>query len=355
MSAAHLPDPAAAGASPEAQEAPEDPARDAEDPPAPPPGLLVTGCYDARPGYGVRRSGGARNLLLTWTLAGGGRFRQGSANVPARAGDLVVLGPGVPHDYAVAPGCDRWAFWWVHCQPRIAWRSWLGPYETGDRLYAVSSVPPDVRDRIEAAFRRMHADARWPGTGAPPRPEDPGGTDAVSPFRAVAAQATAARELALGGVEEVMVLATAAAAPHRHDSDRNGQSSQSSRSSQSSQSSRAKRGERAPDGVDPRVRQAEALLLADPAAPHSVASLAERVALSPSRLAHLFSAQLGHTPMEAVRDARLRHAARLLEMTDLPVERVAAAAGFSGPSHFSRLFRARFGAPPGAFRADVRA
>ncbi|AXK33576.1 helix-turn-helix domain-containing protein [Streptomyces armeniacus] len=323
MSAAHLPDPAA------------------DDPPAPPPGLLVTGCYDEPPGYAVRRSGGARNLLLTWTLAGGGRFRQGAADVAARPGDLVVIGPGVPHDYAVAPGCDRWAFWWVHCQPRIAWRSWLGPYESADRLYAITSVPGDVRERIDAAFRRVHADARWAGAGAPPEPEAAGG--AGTRFRAVAAQAAAARELALGGVEEVLVLAAAAAAPAR-------ERDQGARD----QGVRADRSARAPDDVDPRVRRAEALLLADPAAPHSVASLAERVALSPSRLAHLFSAQLGHTPMEAVRDARLRHAARLLEMTDLPVERVAAASGFSGPSHFSRLFRARFGAPPGAFRAGFR-
>ncbi|WP_346428812.1 helix-turn-helix transcriptional regulator [Streptomyces sp. Z26] len=157
----------------------------------------------------------------------------------------------------------------------------------------------------------------------------------------MAAQGAAARELALGGVEEVLVLAAAAA---RHpgtagngDGDGDGKGRGPAR-----------------DRVDPRVRRAEALLLADPAAPHTVASLAERVALSPSRLAHLFAAQLGRTPMEAVRDARLRHAARLLEMTDLPVARVAAAAGFAGPSHFSRLFRARYGAPPGAFRTGFR-
>ncbi|MGW7353175.1 helix-turn-helix domain-containing protein [Streptomyces sp. NPDC054784] len=318
MSAAHVPVPAAG------------------EPPAPPPGLLVTGCYDEAPGYAVRRSGGARGLLLTWTLAGGGRFRQGAAEVAARAGDLVVVGPGVPHDYAVAPGCDRWAFWWVHCLPRVAWRSWLGPYEAADRLYAITSLPDAVRLRVDAAFRRVHADARWAGAGAPPEPEAAGAGAGGTRFRAVAAQGAAARELALGGVEEVLVLAAAAA---RRPGAGTGTGAG---------------GNGGGDGVDPRVRRAEALLLADPAAPHTVASLAERVALSPSRLAHLFSAQLGRTPMEAVRDARLRHAARLLEMTDLPVARVAAAAGFAGPSHFSRLFRARYGAPPGAFRTGFR-
>ena len=53
----------------------------------------------------------------------------------------------------------------------------------------------------------------------------------------------------------------------------------------------------------------------------------------------------------ALREARLRHAARLLEGSDLSVERVAAASGFASPFHFNRVFRARYGVPPGAYRA----
>lgn len=55
--------------------------------------------------------------------------------------------------------------------------------------------------------------------------------------------------------------------------------------------------------------------------------------------------------MRALREARLRHAARLLEATDLPVERVAQASGFVSPFHFHRVFRERFGMPPGAYRS----
>ena len=91
---------------------------------------------------------------------------------------------------------------------------------------------------------------------------------------------------------------------------------------------------------------------ADPAAPHTVRSLAEQVALSPSRFAHLFTRQIGQSPMRALREARLRHAARLLESTDLSVERVAAASGFASPFHFNRVFRERYGRPPGAYRGS---
>jgi AraC family transcriptional regulator of arabinose operon len=283
--------------------------------PAPPPGLVVAGRYDEAPGYGVSRPRGADSWLFTWTTGGHGRLRQGATEVRAGTGDLVVLGPGVPHGYTVEPGAAHWRFWWSHCQARPTWSPWLRPYDTGDGMYVVTPTPAAVHGRVEAAFRRMLTDARWAGTGAPSAtaPEDD---------RVAVAHGTAARELALCALEEVLLLTAATARPPS-----------------------------ARPGVDVRVRRAQALIAADPGAPHTVRSLAETVALSPSRFAHLFTQQLGQSPMRALREARLRHAARLLEVTDLSVDRVAAASGFASPSHFNRVFRERYGTPPGAYRA----
>ncbi|TMR16953.1 helix-turn-helix domain-containing protein, partial [Nonomuraea zeae] len=133
-----------------------------------------------------------------------------------------------------------------------------------------------------------------------------------------------ARELVLGAVEEVLVLAAAAARPD------------------------------GPDDGDQRVRRATAIIAAEPGAPHSVASLARAVALSPSRFAHLFAEETGQTPMQAVRQARVRHAASLLEVTDLDVGQVAAASGFVSPFHFSRAFKKEYGLPPRDYRARLR-
>ncbi|MFF0732446.1 helix-turn-helix domain-containing protein [Streptomyces chartreusis] len=283
--------------------------------PAPSPGLVVVGHYDQPPGYRVERPRGADSWLFTWTTAGRGRLRHGSTGARAGAGDLVVLAPGVPHGYGVQQGAPHWEFWWVHCQARPTWRSWLRPYDVGEGLYVVTPTPDAVHGRVEAAFRRMLADARWTGTDAPPAPAS--GEEPVA-----VAHGTAARELALCSLEEVVLLTagTARTAPAR-------------------------------PGVDPRVRRAQALIDADPAAPHTVRSLAEHVALSPSRFAHLFTGQVGRSPMRALREARLRHAARLLESTGLSVDRVAAASGFASPYHFNRAFRERYGRPPGAYRS----
>jgi AraC family transcriptional regulator of arabinose operon len=288
--------------------------RDTGDP-APPPGLVVLGHFDQPPGYGVNRPHGSTSWLFTWTTAGRGRLWQGGANTSAGAGALVVLAPGVPHGYGVEPGARHWRFWWAHCQARPSWAAWLRPYDAGHGMYVVTSVPAGAHGRVGAAFRRMHADARWTGTEAPPDGALPDGQVAV-------AHGSAARELALCALEEIVLLTTAGIRP---------------------QSPRP--------GLDARIRRAQDLIDADPGAPHTVRSLAEGVALSPSRFAHLFSSQLGRSPMRALREARLRHAALLLESTDLPVERVAAASGFVSPFHFSRAFHERYGAPPGAFRA----
>lgn len=284
--------------------------------PAPPPGLVVVGRFDQLPGYGVNRPRGADSWLFTWTTGGRGRLRQGTAETRAGAGDLVVLAPGVRHDYGVEPGAGHWRFWWAHCRARASWPAWLRPYGVGDGLYVVTPTPLGAHDRVEAAFRRMLADARWTGTGAPPAT-----TPADDRERVAVAHAAAARELALGALEEIVLLTAGAA---RTPSPR--------------------------PGIDPRVRRAQALIAADPGAPHTVRSLAAGVALSPSRFAHLFTQQLGRSPMRELREARLRHAARLLEGTDLSVERVAAASGFASPFHFNRVFRERYGMPPGAYR-----
>ncbi|MDX2677945.1 helix-turn-helix domain-containing protein [Streptomyces sp. NY05-11A] len=278
--------------------------------PSPPPGWVVVGHFDEGVGYGVDRPRGSDSWLFIWTTDGRGRVRQGGSEVRAGAGDLVVLAPRVPHAYTVEPGARRWQFWWAHCQARPSWTPWLRPYDAGDGLYLARPVPAAPHDRVGAAWRRMSADARRPGAAA-----EAGDTGIV------VAEGAAARELALCALEEVVLLATASA-----------------------------RTPAAPTGVDDRVHRAQARMAGDPGAPHTVRSLAEEVALSPSRFAHLFAEHVGQSPMRSLREARLRHAARLLESTDLPVERVAAASGFASAFHFSRVFRARYGTPPGAYR-----
>lgn len=73
---------------------------------------------------------------------------------------------------------------------------------------------------------------------------------------------------------------------------------------------------------------------------------------SPEHLARTFRRYLGVTPSRYLNERRLRYAADLLHLTDIPVREVAVEAGFVNMSHFHRLFRGKYGQTPNAFRRE---
>ena len=89
-------------------------------------------------------------------------------------------------------------------------------------------------------------------------------------------------------------------------------------------------------------------------APITVDELAALVALSPSRLAHLFKAQVGASIVATLLTIRLRQAARLLVFTSLGIQEVARQVGFHSVFYFSRRFKDQYGASPSAYRQRQR-
>ena len=101
---------------------------------------------------------------------------------------------------------------------------------------------------------------------------------------------------------------------------------------------------------DPRVAWAIAQMHAHSAKELRLEDLAQHVNLSPSRFAHLFTAEVGTSPARYLRRLRFRRARLLLETTYLSVKEVMAHVGFNDASHFSRDFRRIYGVPPRAWR-----
>ncbi len=75
-------------------------------------------------------------------------------------------------------------------------------------------------------------------------------------------------------------------------------------------------------------------------------TMARLARMSPRHLDRLFAVHLRSTFVSVYRDMRLQHARQLLRQSPLSVSEIALATGFSSPSHFSRTYRARYGAPP---------
>ncbi|MFF3030945.1 AraC family transcriptional regulator [Streptomyces rubiginosohelvolus] len=109
----------------------------------------------------------------------------------------------------------------------------------------------------------------------------------------------------------------------------------------------------APDPCDP-IKKACALLTEDLQAPVNLREVAAAVELPYDTFRRRFVAEVGQAPLAYRNQRRLQDAAGLLRMTTMTVRQIARLYGFHDEFHFSRRFRAHFGAPPSAYRRDSR-
>jgi AraC-like DNA-binding protein len=84
--------------------------------------------------------------------------------------------------------------------------------------------------------------------------------------------------------------------------------------------------------------------------PHSLASLAESVGMSPFQFARVFRELTGEPPHHYLLRVRLERASRML-LDGKPVTETCFEVGFSNLSHFTRSFRRRFGHAPSSLKA----
>jgi AraC family transcriptional regulator of arabinose operon len=267
--------------------------------PAPPPGILVSNHFSASFGYHVRRPHGTRDWVITYTLAGEGCYRLAGQAHLCRAGDVVLLEPGTPHDYATATPAQPWEFYWAHFTPRPHWVHWLRLPALAPGLLTLPIQDAGLRCRIEQGFLRLFRDSQGIGAWQ--------------------------EDLAANALEEILIIVA-----QQHEKTK-------SRS------------------LDPRVEAVLLLLNQRFRERLTIGGLAHTVALSSSRLAHLFKAQVGVSIMETVLNLRLRQAARLLEFTSLTVAEIARDVGFQSSFYFSRQFKVYYGRSPSAYRAKVQA
>ncbi|BBY57986.1 hypothetical protein MSAR_11220 [Mycolicibacterium sarraceniae] len=84
--------------------------------------------------------------------------------------------------------------------------------------------------------------------------------------------------------------------------------------------------------------------------PHTVASMARRANMSARTFARRFVDEAGTTPMQWVTDQRVLYARRMLEETDLDVDRIAERAGFGTATLLRHHFRRIVGVTPSDYR-----
>ena len=248
-------------------------------------------CNEFREGRGYTnwRPRGSGDWLLIVTRGGAGRVRVNGRDVRLAAGDAVLFAPGAPQDYATDEATGHWHLSWAHFRPRPHWRAWLPWPEIAPGVGRLSLTGP-VEMAVHAALDRMLLASRLGGAGRD--------------------------DLAMNALEEILIWT------FRLTSDE------------------------PLAGIDARIQRAAHYLAAHPDRPFQLEKLAAHCGLSPSRLSHLFRAELGTTPQRFSEKLRLDIARQLLARTNLSVDEIAQEVGFADAFYFSRRFRQAFGRAP---------
>lgn len=87
----------------------------------------------------------------------------------------------------------------------------------------------------------------------------------------------------------------------------------------------------------------------------SVNTLAENEHISPSHFRLLFNTATGFSPQSYITLSKLNRASELLRQTDMSINEISEAVGYTDPHYFSRIYSKYFGTPPGKYRkSEIR-
>ena len=262
--------------------------RDPAETPYPDVVELLTG-HERRDGNWCRRRRGTPTPLLIHTLSGHGALRLAGTEHAIAPGDTVLWSAGAPQQFG---STEPWEIVWAHFRLREHWRDWLSWPLLAAGVARIPTPPPRLLARIEAALLEADVAAR----SAAPRSAD----------------------LALNALERALLWLDVA--------------------------------NPGPDRLDDRLHEAVLFVAQNLRGPLSVSAIADAVQLSPSRLSHLFTEQLGISPARFVELRRIERAQALLASSSMPIGAIADATGFSSQFYFAARFKAVTGTTPSDWR-----
>lgn len=107
--------------------------------------------------------------------------------------------------------------------------------------------------------------------------------------------------------------------------------------------------------IQPWLREADEIIRELYASQIALSGVARAVGVAPATLARSYRSAFRLTVGERIRQLRMERAVRDLLESEEPLSSVALRAGFYDQSHFTNLFRRRFGVTPAQYRVSARA
>jgi AraC family transcriptional regulator, arabinose operon regulatory protein len=258
---------------------------------------LLTG-HEIRDGNLCWRPRGTPTALLVYTRTGSAVLRLSGRDDEQMisAGDAVLWAPGVPQHFGRSPGGEPWELVWAHFRPREHWHGWLKWPHLGLGVARIPAPPNGRRARIDAALLEMDGYAH---SGL---------------FHAT--------DLALNALERALLWLDAAGPE--------------------------------PPRLDDRVEKAVLFVAGNLDRHLTIQAIADAVHLSPSRLTHLFTQEVGTSPARFVELRRIERAKALLESSSSSIGAISRATGFSSQHYFATRFKTTTGVSPSDWRRQAR-
>jgi AraC family transcriptional regulator, L-rhamnose operon transcriptional activator RhaR len=248
---------------------------------------------------------------IAFTVSGAGTHHCRNARHELRAGDVILLRPGVWHGYE---NCQELSVYnccfsgellrrelsWTREDPLLGYLLWAGPYSSPARgMLTMTLAPPAFGECL------THLDALAMLRN---RPQERHRAEIIGRLSLLFSQ--------LGQV----VARTARTLPGD------------------------------PGSTHPAVGRAMRLLEADLARHWTLADLAGESHLTPGHLVRLFKDTTGLPPMAYLAQVRAEHAAMLLLHSDEPITGIGRAVGWPDQNYFARRFKAHYGLSATTYR-----
>lgn len=244
---------------------------------------------------------------LTLNKTGGGRrFVDDSIN-PFAAGDLCLIYPNVPHGWFSEITAERYDYVMVHFLP-VRWgREFLALPENRhiQKVVTTSAAALTIRGPTRESVVDLLLDMVNTPAGYPERL-----------LRLIEIVSRIGQSI---GSDDILVQSPSRTPQHS-------------------------------SAHDPAIARALELLGNDMSNIPSQREIAHAVDMQPAAFSRLFRAHMGKTFTDYVTDLRIGHACRALAETDLPITRIAFAAGFANLSNFNRQFQHAKHMTPREFR-----
>lgn len=207
----------------------------------------------------IDRPLGMKGYILNLTIRGEGVINNNGEQFVCRPGDILLFPPGEIHHYGRHPDASEWYHQWVYFRPRAYWQEWL----TWPTIFAQTGFfrPDEAR---QPHFSELFGQIISAGQG----------------------EGRYSELLAINLLEQLLLRRMAVINESLHPP------------------------------MDSRVRDACQYISDHLADSHfDIASVAQHVCLSPSRLSHLFRQQLGISVLSWREDQRISQAKLLLSTT----------------------------------------